>query len=199
MSVLALGTAFFLGSLPFGWILVRLLAGRDVRTVGSGNIGATNALRAGGWGIGVATLLLDAAKGWLGFFLGVRLLPADSGPWWQAGLMLAAPLGHAFTPWLRFRGGKAVATALGVLGAADVRLLASALAGFALGVLPTRRASAGSISCALCAALAGWLLPIGPGMAWGSALIALLILLRHLPNIRRLWQGTEPRLGQKPA
>jgi glycerol-3-phosphate acyltransferase PlsY len=193
---LALLVAFLCGSIPFGLLLVRLTSGVDVRRIGSGNIGATNALRAGGRGVGLAVLLLDALKGVAGVVAGRALLPAPADPLAAALLVLAPVAGHVFTPWLGFRGGKGVATALGVLAVADPRVLAVALGAFVLVALPTRIVSAGSVAAALGAAAGAFALHGATPLAWGSAGIALVVLSRHRGNIRRILSGTEPRLGR---
>lgn len=195
---LALGLCFLSGTVPFGWFLVQLFQGRDIRSQGSGNIGATNALRAGGWKLGLITLLLDGAKGWFGYWVGSRVLDSTPEGWIVAGLMVAAPLGHCFTPWLGFRGGKGVATGLGVLGAVDPRLFGAALVGFVVFFLVSRRASLGSFGAVLTGAAGGWIWQT-PGPAWGATLIAILVILRHHQNLRRLMAGNEPRFGRSRA
>jgi glycerol-3-phosphate acyltransferase PlsY len=194
---------YLLGSIPFGVILTRLVTGEDVRSIGSGNIGATNVLRTGRRDLALATLLLDAGKGaaaWLivqALFPGVPALSAIAGG--------AAFLGHLFPVWLGFKGGKGVATFFGLLFAAHWPL--GLLAG---GVwLVTAALFRISSLAALIAALAASLVAIAPleaaGLPADGPIIALslftagLIWLRHLPNIGRLMQGAEPRIGAKKA
>ncbi|RMG45054.1 MAG: glycerol-3-phosphate 1-O-acyltransferase [Acidobacteria bacterium] len=185
---------YLAGSIPFGLILVKAARGLDIRRIGSGNIGATNALRAGGVGIGVATLLLDLLKGVAGF-LGGRAV-AGPGPGWEIGLLAAAPVvGHMFPPWLRFRGGKGVATALGVLLASDPVLLVPTLAVFLLLAGPSRRVSLGSLGAAVAAPAAAMWRHGSTGYAWGLAAIGLLVIFRHRDNVRRLLAGREPPIG----
>ncbi len=195
--------AFLSGSIPFGLILVRLAGKGDVRKSGSGNIGATNVMRAGGKGLGIATLLLDAAKGFApvavagGFGLPAHLL---------AFVALSAVLGHMFTPWLKFKGGKGVATAMGVVLAYHPLMVVPSLALFVLLVAIFRYVSLGSVMAALALipAAAGvfgpWFcLHAGepyeswPLVAWTT--LAFLVIERHKANIKRLIQGTESKLG----
>ena len=196
-------TAFLSGSIPFGLILVRLAGKGDVRKSGSGNIGATNVMRAGGKGLGIATLLLDMAKGLVPVLLAkLAGLPAH----FLAFVALAAVLGHMFTPWLKFKGGKGVATALGVALAYHAALVLPALAAFVLLVAVFRYVSLGSVVAALvmiptiAGALGAWFcLPVTepygtwPIVAW--SILALLVVERHKANIKRLLQGTESKLG----
>ncbi len=201
-SVLA--PAYLLGSIPSGLILGRLAGVGDVRQHGSGNIGATNVLRTGRVGLAALTLLLDAGKGALAVALADRLGPGPAG--WAA---LAVVLGHMFPVWLRFRGGKGVATTFGALAAlAWPVALASGLAWVAL-VAIFRRSSVGALG-ALVAVAPGWLwgllalqragilpleLPGDPVHLPVLLVIALLIALRHHANVRRLVLGTEPVIG----
>jgi acyl phosphate:glycerol-3-phosphate acyltransferase len=191
---------FLLGGIPFG-LLVGRARGVDLRQAGSRNIGATNAFRVLGPKWGALVFLLDAAKGSLAAFvpriaagaLG-PLTPALLGPTLAAGL--AAILGHVFTPWLRFRGGRGVATSLGVfLGIMPLPTLMAFGLWIAL-VAVSRRVSVGSIGAALAYPfLVWWFLPAGlpRGVVTGAAgLVALLVVLRHVANIRRLLSGTEP-------
>jgi glycerol-3-phosphate acyltransferase PlsY len=183
--------AFLSGSIPFGLLLMKLAGKGDVRTQGSGNIGATNVMRSGGKALGIATLLLDAAKGFLPVFLARQ---AGLGPEILAWLVLAAVAGHVFTPWLKFKGGKGVATALGTVLAYHPAM-----------VLPAFAVFLGSILAALALfltalGLAGpWAtlpqpadLPRWPALlAW--ALLAALVIAKHRPNLERLLRGTESR------
>ncbi len=194
-DALALALAFLCGSVPFGLLLVRLTRGIDVRSVGSGNIGATNASRAAGPAVGAAVLVLDALKGAVGVLAGRALAGPDAAPWTIGLLVLAATAGHVFTPWLRFKGGKGVATVLGALGVADWRLLLVALAVFLLVFAVSRTVSLGSVCAAAGVALAGFLLGGAAPPAWGVGATAALIVLRHRENLARLARGTEPRFG----
>jgi glycerol-3-phosphate acyltransferase PlsY len=207
-SIWCLG-AFLAGSIPFGLLLMRLAGKGDVRTQGSGNIGATNVMRAGGKGLGIATLLLDAAKGFLPVFLARQ---AGLRPEILAFVVLAAVAGHVFTPWLWFKGGKGVATALGAVLAYHPAMAVPAFAVFLLALLVFRYVSLGSVLASLtlfltALGLAGnWaVLPLGPDLprwppllAW--ALLAGLVIFKHRANLGRLAQGTESRFwGAKPV
>ncbi len=194
---LALVAGFLLGSIPFG-LLLSLLSGRgDPRRVGSGNIGATNTLRTAGPALGVLTLLLDMGKAAAGWWLAVRwLLPADAPAWVHAAALVAPVAGHCWTPWLGFRGGKGVASTLGVLLAADPRLAAIALGVFLVLAVPTRIVSLGSLAASLAAAIAGSLLPgTAPGVGGGAIALAAIVWVRHRENLRRLLRGEEHRIG----
>jgi glycerol-3-phosphate acyltransferase PlsY len=156
--VLAGVAGFLLGSIPFSWILARLLGGLDIRSIGSGNVGATNVARSLGFRVGAAALLLDAAKGSAAALLGQAIDPAGAG---GAGALLGgglAVLGHNFTPFLGFRGGKGVATATGVLLALDWRTAAAAIAVFFVVRLATGKVFFGSIALGLTLAAAAILL-----------------------------------------
>ena len=199
--------SFLLGSIPFGFLLVRWFQGIDVRTVGSGNIGATNVARAGGKWIGIATLVLDCLKGWLPVFLVMHLpIMAEAAPEKLYTLTSLAALmaiaGHMFTPWLGFRGGKGVATGFGAfLALAPVVALAS-VAVFLATVVATRYVSLGSILAAGIFPVLLWLLERqhfpAPALAICTA-AALLVILRHRQNIGRLLTGTESRFGARKA
>jgi glycerol-3-phosphate acyltransferase PlsY len=183
--------AYLLGSVPFGLLLTRLSGAGDLRAIGSGNIGATNVLRTGRKGLAVATLLLDLAKGAAAVLLARSLFPGT-----EALAAFAAVIGHCFPVWLRFHGGKGVATTMGVaLGLAWPIGLVYALVW--LGVLAaTRISSLGGLSAVLAAPLAA--LATGYG-AYAPVLgaITLLVFWLHRANIGRLVAGTEPRIGQK--
>lgn len=194
--------AFLCGSIPFGLLLVKLAGKGDVRAHGSGNIGATNVSRVGGKALGIATLLLDILKGFLPVFLAKK---AGLGFDVLSLMALAAVLGHVFTPWLKFQGGKGVATALGVLLATDATLVLAPMGMFLLALWLTRHVSLGSILAAamvpLQLVLAGWMLrPLGGTfigdmghlMPWTA--LALLVIWKHRENIKRLQAGTESKL-----
>ncbi len=198
-AAVGIAIAYLCASLPFGLILARVIMKEDLRQLGSGNIGATNALRAGGTLLGVSTLLLDAGKGAVGYLLGAWLASRSGppSPGVLALLVLAPVLGHCYPVWLAFRGGKGVATALGTLAVVDPMLLAVALVTFLIVVFPTRYVSLGSmIAAGAAAGVSLWRHGIG-GVSWGIALLALVILLRHRENIARLITGSERKLGQR--
>ena len=191
-----IAAGYLLGSIPFGYLLVRATGGGDIRFIGSGNIGATNVARASGWSVGVATLLLDAAKGFLAVWLAAHFSGGNIRIMMFAGL--AAMLGHIFPVWLKFEGGKGVATALGVFAAICWPALAAAVLLFLLVVLFWRYVSLASISAAAALPLLVYLL-YAPRHAPPTAvsvctlLAAVLVIVKHRDNIERLLAGTEPR------
>ena len=194
--------AYLLGSIPFGYLIVRLRGGGDVRASDSGGTGATNVTRRAGKGAGLLTLALDAAKGALAVVLARSLLTTDFGlNWWVAAAALAVIIGHCFPVWLKFRGGKGVATGLGVfllLAPAAVGLVALI---FLLVVWRTRYVSLGSITAAACVPLCIWVLgrsAATPARFAPLLAVALgggaLIIFMHRANIGRLLRGTENKL-----
>jgi len=199
-------TSYLLGSIPFGYLLVRIFRGEDVRQTGSGNIGATNVARTGSKGLAIATLLLDALKGYVAvahvFFFARHHANhfLNSGPtlvYTLAALAgFCAIVGHMYPVWLRFKGGKGVATAVGAfLGIAPTGILV-VLALFVAIVVVTRYVSLGSIVAAAAFPFAAWWLnPSTRSIAVLGLLSAssLLIIIRHKDNIRRLLAGTENR------
>ena len=208
--LLVLIAAYLLGGVPFGYLLVRLKTGQDVRALGSGNIGATNVLRTTGRAFGILTLLLDIAKGWLAVWFMSRMTSSD-GFWmsttggnetwmaamggnetWMAAAGVAVVLGHAFPIFLKFQGGKAVASFVGVaLALAPMALLAVVII-FVLVVARTKFISLGSILGAALFPLAVWLLyhPVWQVMA-AVTFCGFFIVWRHKSNIDRLRAGTE--------
>ena len=194
--------SYLLGSIPVGYLLVRIFQHKDIRSVGSGNIGATNVLRSGSKALGAATFLLDMLKGcaavWLGGVLGALLLPGTPLRSAQALAALFAVLGHMFPIWLRFRGGKGVATGFGVFLVAAPWAALAAISVFFVVALLTRYISLASILGAACFPVFAWFLVVGPRPAFFIAVqsaVALLIILKHHQNIRRLLAGTESRFG----
>lgn len=187
--MLALLLGYALGSVPFGLLLTQLFGAGDLRSIGSGNIGATNVLRTGRKGLAVATLLLDSAKG-----LAVVLVAAKLFPGAQGFAAVGAIVGHCFPVWLRFKGGKGVATMMGVaLGLAWPIGLAYALTW--VGVLAaTRISSLAGMTAAIAAPIAAWATGHAELVPMLAALTALVIWL-HRANIARLRAGTEPRIG----
>ena len=188
VSVLTTLLGFLLGSVPFGLLLTKAAGLGDIRSIGSGNIGATNVLRTGRRDLAAATLLLDAAKG----VVAVLLARHFGGPGAVAGL--AAVLGHTLTPWLRFRGGKGVATGLGVLLGIGWPLGLAACASWLVGAAIFRMSSvAALLALAVSPFIALYLHPY----PWPVPIIAVWIVWRHRTNIARLRAGTEPRIGAK--
>jgi len=192
--------AYLLGSIPFGLILVRVARGEDVRLTGSGNIGATNVARAGGARLGIATLILDALKG----YLAVALAIAASHRYNDLDLGLAAALaalfailGHVFPIWLRFRGGKGVATGVGAFVGLAPRAVLVVLAIFIVIVLISRYVSLGSIVASAVFPVLAYVLYRETSSVTDLAVMlaaSWLIILKHKGNIKRLLNGTENRL-----
>lgn len=184
---------YVLGSIPFGVLLTRLGGAGDLRSIGSGNIGATNVLRTGRKGLAAATLLLDGAKGAVAV-IAARMLYPDLGPIAPMIAGAAAMIGHCYPVWLGFRGGKGVATMLGVALALSLPVgFAFALAWIGA-VAALRISSLGGMLGAIAAPVAALLL--GERVfAIGLALLAVLVLWRHRENIARLLAGTEPKIG----
>ena len=182
---------YLFGSIPFGLILTRLAGLGDIRAIGSGNIGATNVLRTGNKSLAAATLLLDAAKG--AFAVGVfrYLGPPDAAVW--AGL--GAVIGHLFPVWLGFKGGKGVATGLGVLLAAAWPVGVVACAVWLLVAAISRMSSFASLAAMAAAPIAALFLT-HRDIAWLALGIAAMVIGRHHENIRRILAGTEPRIGR---
>ena len=195
--------AYLLGSIPFGWLVAKA-KGVDIRSAGSGNIGATNAMRVLGKTAGITVLLLDALKGyvaaaWVPVMLlkclnasppDTALLPVIAG--------IAAVLGHNFTCWLKFKGGKGIATTAGVYLALAPLALLIALIVFLLAVAVTKYVSMGSISAAIALPAAIWIMKPGdPCLGIATTALGVLAIYKHKGNIQRLRAGTENRLGRK--
>jgi len=188
---LAVGAA--VGSIPFAWLLHRMATGRDLRSEGSGNPGATNLERSDGKAWGAAALSLDAGKGAAAVLLALQLAGADTG----APAALGAVLGHVFSPWLMGRGGKCVATAAGAYAVLAPAATAAAWAVFALAVVMTRFVSLGSVLGAVALPIAVVLLGPNARTAAAAGAIAALIAWRHRGNFARMRAGTEPRLRRR--
>jgi acyl phosphate:glycerol-3-phosphate acyltransferase len=199
--------AYLLGSIPFGLILVRVFRKQDIRQQGSGNIGATNVIRSGGKGLGAATFLLDAAKGYIAVLLA-----------WQVGLhvhqtqfqtqnlaataAVCALVGHVYPLWLGFKGGKGVATGFGVFLGITATAALVALASFIVIFALSRYVSLASIIAAIAFPVAALLLPheaLTSFMIAVVILLPLIVIAKHHANIRRLLAGTEYRFGKSKA
>lgn len=201
MELLALITAYLLGSIPFGLLLVRFAGLGDVRNIGSGNIGATNVMRTGKKWLGIATLLLDAGKGFCAVLLAacaVVCFNVGSPSMLLLGAGFAAVLGHVFPVWLKFKGGKGVATALGVLLAINPMMVVN-YAFFWVLILGIGRI------VSLASMLGFWTLVFvylpnaNATMLLFLAILALLITWTHRANIARMRAGTEPKIGKKKS
>ncbi len=199
--------AYLLGSIPFSYLIVKLIAGDDIRTHGSGNVGATNVARTVGKGPGIAALLLDIAKGWLAVILDGVLVESSLWPlatpgqgivssvsFWMGLAGALAVAGHMFPVWLGFKGGKGVATAAGVFLGAQPLALAFSGALFLIVMILTRYVSLASmISVASVPIAMRFLVPTGFWIIVFSTLIATAVIVKHSPNIARLAGGSEPR------
>lgn len=194
---LTVGLAYLLGSIPFGYLLVRLLRGEDVRQTGSGNIGATNVSRTS-LALGIVTLVLDATKGLAAVSLARVLFP---GSYTLAGVAaLSAIVGHLFPFWLRFRGGKGVATGIGTWISLAPKSVVAAVAVLVAAVALFRYVSLGSIAAAALLPLLAWAMNDyhqTPALLASMVISSLLIIAKHRSNVRRLLAGTEGRFGVK--
>jgi glycerol-3-phosphate acyltransferase PlsY len=186
--------AFFLGAIPFSWILARLCGGLDIRSVGSGNVGATNVARSLGYGIGAIALLFDVAKGVAAVLLARYLFGAEATAA-QAMAGGVAVLGHNFSPFLAFHGGKGVATGAGVLGTLAPLVLVLCLVVFIVTVIITRMVALGSVLASAAMPPATWFLDGDPSLVLLALLLAGLVIFRHRENIARMLGGREDRLG----
>lgn len=196
--------AYLCGSIPFGYLLVRIFRNEDIRQKGSGNIGATNVIRSGAKGLGAATFILDALKGygavllcgWMASTMGADAV-AFRNSIATAGLF--AILGHIYTVWLGFKGGKGVATAFGVFLALAAPAALAGLAIFVLVFAVSRYVSLASILAALAFPVFALLLPHDPRTLWATAVLFLvpaIVIAKHHQNIRRLIGGREYRFGK---
>ena len=205
ISLFGAALAYTLGSVPFAVVVSRLMGLSDPRSYGSGNPGATNVLRSGSKAAAAATLVLDAGKGWLAVWLGLRAAQAG---WVDAAavplLALAVLAGHLWPMFLRFRGGKGVATAAGVLLAVNPWLGLATIATWLIVALFFRYSSLAALAAAV---FAPFYAVMGQGLAWNLppatllalGAISLLVIWRHQANIRKLLRGEETRIGAKAA
>jgi len=207
-SLLIVAASYLLGSIPTGYLLVRFFRKQDIRSIGSGNIGATNVLRSGGKGLGAATFVIDMLKGsiavwmgavvWIVLVLVFHVVPPPPLRNFEALAALFAVLGHMFPVWLGFKGGKGVATGFGVFLVAAPRAALAAISVFAVVLALSRYVSLASVLGAASFPLFAWVLVRGerPAFFIGvQAAVALLVILKHHQNIRRLLAGAESRFG----
>ncbi len=194
MEIAVLILAYLLGSLPFGYILSNIIKKTDIRKHGSGNIGATNVLRVMGWKAALPVFVLDFAKGTAAVAL-ARLVSDQPAIYLTAGFL--AMVGHSFPVFLKFKGGKAVATAAGVLAALSGWVTVSLLVLFVILVAATRYVSAGSIIASMTLPVLFWLFGFELAYIIFGLAAALLIAARHHQNISRLLSGTESKIGSK--
>ncbi len=201
LSLIVAGVAYLLGSIPFGFLLVLLVRKQDIRAQGSGNIGATNVMRSGAKGLGLLTFALDGGKGYAAVIV-AELLSRNQGPAVQKDLAILAALfvvlGHMFPVWLKFHGGKGVATAFGAFVAISPWAALSALGIWIVLVLLTRYVSLASILAAFSLPfLTLWLSPGRYGYVSAIAIFVCcwMVIVKHKQNIVRLAQGSELRFG----
>lgn len=184
--------AYLLGSVPFGVVITRIMGLGDLRQIGSGNIGATNVLRTGNKGAAAATLILDAAKGAIAVLLARAFVGEDAAQL----AALTSFLGHLFPVWLRFKGGKGVATFIGTLLALAWPVGLAVCATWAATAAITRISSLAALVAAASSTI--WMFGLGQGRLLGLGIIlTLLVYWKHAANIARLNAGTEPKIGQK--
>ncbi len=187
--------AYLLGSIPFGYLLVRFFRKEDIRATGSGNIGATNVIRSGAKGLGVATLVLDLLKALAAVEIAKHFAPAGGNLAIAAGVV--AVLGHIFPVWLGFRGGKGVASALGVFLALSPLTAAGALIVFLVLAFTTRYISLASILGAASVPFLAWHFSHAWNLVIGLAIISLVVIIKHHSNLARLIRGTESKFGSR--
>jgi glycerol-3-phosphate acyltransferase PlsY len=193
--LVALVFAFLLGGIPFSHLIARG-RGVDLRTVGSGNVGATNLARALGFGLGAAGFVLDAAKGAVAVLIPGAVLGVDAAPVIQSMAAALAVLGHIFSPFLHFKGGKGVATGAGAFAALAPGAALVAVVVFAAVVALTRIVGLASIAAALALPVATCLLHADRAITTAAAGVGALVIARHHANIARLMRGTERRLDR---
>ena len=189
--LLALALGYLLGSIPFGLLLTRAAGLGDIRAIGSGNIGATNVLRTGRKGLAAATLILDGLKGFAAVWIATRF-----GPLAAIAAAVGAVVGHMFPVWLRFKGGKGVATTLGVMWGLSWPVGAIACAAWLLIAAVFRYSSLAALLSIVLGAIAAWL-TVDWRVALAITVLVPLVWLRHHENIARLLKGTESKIGQR--
>jgi len=194
LPTLVVAAAYLVGSIPFSFLVARAFGVADVRRVGSGNVGATNVLRSAGRKAGGLALLLDAAKGAAASLLAMSLAPDQELTWALAAV--AAVLGHMYPVWLRFQGGKGVATGLGAFAPLSPTAALGATGLFVLVLVATRYVSLSSIVGAVTLALLTLVLGSQGPVVWAAAVAAGLVAVRHRSNLHRLWTGEERRAGE---
>ena len=186
--------AYLIGSIPFSFLVARAFGVHDVRRVGSGNVGATNVLRNAGKAAGALALLLDLGKGAAASALAGKLAPGDAVL--PAAAAVSAVVGHMFPVWLRFEGGKGVATGLGAFAPLAPRAALAALLAFAVVAAGTRYVSLGSVAGGAALAAVAFVLRGPDPVAIAAAFTFALVVFRHRSNLRRILGGTERRMGQ---
>ena len=186
--------AFLLGGIPFSLLIARG-RGVDLRRVGSGNVGATNLARSLGYGLGAVGLILDAAKGAVAVLIPRAVLGPQATPTIQALAAALAVLGHSFSPFLRFKGGKGVATGAGAFALLSPQATLAAVGVFGMTVAITRIVGLGSVLAALALPVSSFLFGADRAVTAAAAVVGVLVIARHRANIARLLRGTEHRMG----
>lgn len=190
-AFIAIVCGYFIGSVPFAFLLARR-EGVDLRASGSGNVGASNVMRTTGLSMGVLAMMLDGLKGVVPVLLAERIATASIAP---VAAGLAAMLGHVYPPWLRFRGGKGVATAAGAFAVLAPAAAVAASLVFIISVVATRIISVGSVNAAVTLVIVTMLARSSGAVIAGAVVAAAIILFRHRGNIARIVAGTERRVG----
>ncbi len=192
--------AYLIGSIPFGLVFAKIFTSKDLRKIGSGNIGATNAKRAGGWGLGLATLACDILKGAIPVLIAAAVSPGNENGFkeiWMALTAISAFSGHLFPVYLKFKtGGKGVATAAGCFAVISPISLAISLIAFIIIVAISKRVSAGSLAAAIMLSTTVICLNQPLSIIGCALFISIAIIFRHKDNIKRLLDGTEPKIGK---
>jgi glycerol-3-phosphate acyltransferase PlsY len=190
-AFVSIALGYLLGSVPFGLVITKLAGIGDIRAIGSGNIGATNVLRTGRKDLAALTLILDASKGAIAVFIA-----SNFGLQAEMGAAMGSVLGHLFPVWLKFKGGKGVATTLGVLLAFVPLVGIASIVAWLLTAAITRVSSMSAIvAMAIAPFYTAWLYT--PKWSWLVGTIALIVIAKHHENIGRLIKGTEPKIGKK--
>ncbi len=193
MAALLLAAAYLLGSIPFSYLVARQFGVADVRSVGSGNVGATNVMRSAGKTAGILAFLLDASKGAVAALLVQRFSTGSTLPALAAA---TAVVGHMYPVWLGFRGGKGVATGCGAFLPLVPLASAVAFAVFAVVAAVSRYVSLGSVAGTVALAVTAFALG-PPAVAWSATAIGALVIVKHRANLERLVRGTESRVGRR--
>ena len=190
LSLLVILGSYFLGSIPFGLLFTKWAGKGDLRKIGSGNIGATNVLRTGNKVLALATFLCDALKGYIAVYIGEQFQVGDFAA-------VAAILGHMFPVWLKFKGGKGVATYGGVLFGLSIPLGAQAILAWVSFALIFGYSSLAALIAAVLVPFTVWLWSYGEPLLYTTTGLSLLLIVKHYENIFRLIKGKEPKIGQK--
>jgi len=194
MRAAALAAAYLIAAIPFGYILYRLQSGRDIRREGSGNIGATNVMRSAGRAVGISVFLLDALKGAAGVAL-TRWLVDDVA--WESAAAVTAVVGHCFPVYLKFRGGKGIATGCGAFGFLVPLDMGITLAVFTAVTLVSRMVSVGSVTAGLAFPAVLWFMGRDRAILLAAVASAVIVVIRHHSNLRNVFKGEEGRIGER--